>query len=148
MGKTLNSNVIALAGRLPQIWESETTTDSQRKALLRCLIEKVVLDRGERDTAMVRIVWRGSAVTELEVKMKVNSIAKLTRGMEMRDRLLDLVRAGMRDDEIAAVLTREGQRSPNCTEKVRPITVQQIRLGAGIKVTTPAGSAPQNSPPS
>jgi hypothetical protein len=73
-------------------------------------------------------------VTDLEVKMKVNSIANLTRGMEMRDRLLDLARDGMPDDEIAAVLTREGHRSPNCAEKVLAITVQRIRLAAGIKV--------------
>ena len=43
MGKALNNKVIALAGRLPQIWQSENTTDTQRKALLRCLVEKVVL---------------------------------------------------------------------------------------------------------
>ena len=65
----------------------------------------------------VRIVWRGGAVTNLEVKMKVNSVAKLTRGTEMRDRVLDLARDGMPDDEIAAVLTGEGHRSPNCENR-------------------------------
>ena len=54
----------------------------------------------------------------------------------MRDRLLDLARAGMPDDEIATVLTAEGHRSPNCAEKVLPITVQRVRLRAGIKMTT------------
>ncbi|MEY9132433.1 hypothetical protein ACVMII_001337 [Bradyrhizobium diazoefficiens] len=29
---------------------------------------------GERDLALARIVWRGGAVTELEVKMSVNSV--------------------------------------------------------------------------
>jgi DNA invertase Pin-like site-specific DNA recombinase len=135
MSKELNSKVVALAGRLPQIWASEATTDAQRKALLRCLVEKVILDRGEHDVAKARIVWRGGAVSELDVKMTVNSVAKLTRGVEMRGHLLDLARAGMPDDEIAAVLTREGHRSPNCAEKVLPITVQQLRLAAGIKVT-------------
>ncbi|RWK78999.1 MAG: recombinase family protein [Mesorhizobium sp.] len=136
LGKSLNSKVVALSGCLPQIWAGDATTDAHRKALLRCLIEKVVLDRGERDVALVRIVWRGGAVTELEVKMKVNSVAKLTRGEEMRARLLDLAQAGMPDDAIAAVLTREGHHSPNCVDKVLPITVQRIRLGAGIRITT------------
>ena len=134
IGKALNSKVIVLAGRLPQIWRDPATTDAQRKALLRCLVEKVVLDRGEHDIALVRIVWRGGAVSDLEVKMTVNAVTSLTRGIEMRDRLLDLARAGMPDDEIAATLTGEGHRSPNCTEKVLPITVQRLRLGAGIKV--------------
>lgn len=135
IGKAFNGKVVVLSGRLPQIWADPATTDAQRKSLLRCLVEKVVLDRGEHDIALVRIVWRGGAVTVLDVKMRVNSVANLTRGSEMRDRLLDLARAGMPDDEIAAVLTGEGHRSPNCAEKVVPITVQRIRLGAGVKVT-------------
>jgi len=134
IGKTLNSKIIVLAGRLPQIWADPATTAGQRKALLRCLVEKVVLDRGERDIARIRIVWRGGAVSELDVKMKVNAIARLARGAEMRERLLDLARTGLADDEIAVILTAEGHRSPNCPEKVLPITVQRIRLGAGLKV--------------
>ena len=137
MGKGFQDKVINLAGRLPQIWTDPATTDAQRKALLRCLVDKVVLDRGERDVALARIVWRGGAATNFEVKLRVNSVAKLTRGMEMRDRVLDLVHEGTPDDKIAAVLTAEGHRSPNCETKVLPITVQRIRHGAGLKVTEP-----------
>ena len=137
MGKALHDNVVTLAGRLPQIWSDPGTMDAQRKALLRCLIEKVVLERGEHDVASVRVVWRGGAVTNLEVKMKVNSIAMLTRGMEMRDRALDLARDGMPDVQIAAVLTGEGHRSPNCEGKVLPITVYRIRRAAGITLSKP-----------
>ncbi|WP_292523476.1 hypothetical protein [Mesorhizobium sp.] len=82
LSKVLNSKVIVLSGCLPLIWAGDATT-AHRKALLRCLIEKIVLDRGERGVALVRIVWRSGAVTELEVKMKVNSVAKLTRGLEI-----------------------------------------------------------------
>lgn len=134
MGKALESKVVALAGRLPQIWADPATTDAHRKALLRCLVEKVVLDRGAYDITLVRIVWRGGAVTELNVKMRVNSVAKLSRGQEMHDRVLELVRAGIPDDEIANILTSEGHRSPNSADRVLPITVQRIRFAAGIKV--------------
>jgi len=137
LGKALSGKIVSLAGRLPQIWADEATTDAQRKALLRCLVDKVVLERGEHDVALVRIVWRGGAVTDLEVKMKVNCIAKLTRGMEMRDRVLELVRDGVPDDKIATVLTSEGHRSANCPDKVPLITVQQIRRGAGMKQPVP-----------
>jgi hypothetical protein len=65
--------------------------------------------------------------------MRVNSVANLARGTEMRARILELARAHMHDDEIAAILTSEGHRSPNCVEKVLPITVQRIRLRAGVK---------------
>jgi len=66
--KALNDKVVHLSGRLPEIWTDSSTTDAKRKALLRCLIDKVILDRGEHDVVRVRIVWRGGAVTEIEVK--------------------------------------------------------------------------------
>jgi len=103
---------------------------------LRCLIEKVILDRGEHDITLARIIWRGGEVSELAVKMNVNSVAKLTRGEEMRARLLDLAKTGVPDDEIATLLSEEGHRSPNCADKVLSITVQRIRLGAGIRMAT------------
>jgi hypothetical protein len=136
IGKALDSKIVVLAGRLPQIWSDPATTDAQRKALLRCLVDKVILDRGKHDIALVRMVWRGGAVSDLEVKMRVNSVARLTRGMEMQTRVLDLARAGMHDDEIAATLTKEGHRSPNCPDEVRPNTVRRIRRGARIIVAT------------
>ncbi|MFC7698321.1 hypothetical protein ACFQX9_16605 [Bradyrhizobium sp. GCM10028915] len=136
ISKELDNKVISVTGRLPQIWADETISDAHRKALLRCLIEKVVLDRGEHDLALARIVWRGGAVTELEVRMSVNSVTRLTRGTEMRARLLALARDGVPDDEIAAILTQEGHRSPHCADKVLPITVGRLRRAAAIKVTT------------
>ena len=137
IGKVMLGKIVNLAGHLPHIWKDPATTDAQRKALLRCLVDKVVLDRGEHDLAVVRMVWRGGAVSNLDVKMKVNSVAKLTRGTEMRNRALELTGNGMPDDAIAAVLTGEGHRSPTCENTVLPITVGQIRRRAGIRVTEP-----------
>ena len=133
VGKVVTDNVVRLSGRLSEIWTDPSTTDARRKALLRCLVEKVILDRGARDVGLVRIVWRGGAVSELEVKMRVNSVSSLSRGAEMQERVLDLARTRMHDDKIATVLTSEGHRSPNCADKVLPITVQRIRLRAGLK---------------
>ena len=73
-------------------------------------------------------------MSELSVLRPVTGIASLTRGAEMRERILELARAEMPDDEIAATLTREGHRSPTCPDRVLPVTVQRIRLAAGLKV--------------
>jgi hypothetical protein len=109
---------------------------------LRCLIEGVVLDRGERDSALARMVWRGGAVTEFEVKISVNSVSRLTRGTEMQERLLTLARDGVPDDEIAAIFTQEGRRSPRCADKVLPITVGRLRRAAAIKVAAHSSARP------
>jgi hypothetical protein len=130
MGKAPNSKVVALYGRLPQIRADPATTDTHCKARRRCLVEKVVLDRGVRYIATARIEWRGFAVTDLDVKMRVNPVATLTRGGKLRDRLLGLAQAGTPDDEIARVLTGKGRRSPNCAEKVLPGTQKRTGLAA------------------
>ena len=43
-------------------------TRERRKALLRSLIDKVVLRRAAPDRISVRIVWRGGEVSDLEVE--------------------------------------------------------------------------------
>ena len=47
-----------------------TTTDRDRKQLLRCLIEEVVLDvTREQRRATLTLRWRGGAITELSVPL-------------------------------------------------------------------------------
>lgn len=105
-----------------------------RKALLRCLIEKVVMRRSARDKAEVRIVWRGGATTELLVTLPVNAVAALPRHKEMVERICALAHEGMHDDEIAHILTEEGHHSPWEADKVLPVTVRRIRLKHRLKV--------------
>lgn len=134
LDRGLRDNVIALAGRLPALWDDPITDSARRKALLRCLVEKVILERRSRDVATVRIVWRGGATSELAVARPVNGIAALTRGAQMQVRILELAHAGLHDEEIAVLLTQEGHRSPTCPDRVHPTTVQRIRLAAGVKI--------------
>ena len=72
----LRAKVVALGERLPALWADPATRREHRKALLRCLIEKVVMRRSARDQAEVRIVWRGGATTELTVMMPVNALSR------------------------------------------------------------------------
>jgi hypothetical protein len=132
--RALQEKVVLLAGRLPALWDEPSTGNARRKALLRCLVEKAVLERGSHDVATVRLVWRGGAVSEIAVPRRVNGIENLTRGAEMYARILELAREGLTDDVVAARLTREGHRSPSCPERVLPVTVQCVRLEAGIKI--------------
>jgi hypothetical protein len=55
-----------LGADLSALWEAPTTTNRDRKRLLRCLIEEVQL-RTEEGHHGVRILWKGGAVTEREV---------------------------------------------------------------------------------
>jgi DNA invertase Pin-like site-specific DNA recombinase len=129
------AKVVALGARLPAIWADPATPREHRKALLRCLVDKVVMRRSGRDRAEVRIVWRGGITTELAVMMPVNALAALPRQDEMERRVCELAAKGIYDDEIARILTAEGHRSPRCIDAVLPSTVQGIRLRHRIKTT-------------
>ena len=129
----LRAEALALGERLPALWADPDVSCEHRKALLRCLIDKVVLRRSSRDAANVRVVWRGGEVSELTVTLAVNALAALPRGAEMEARVLELARAGMHDEEIAQALSAEGHRSPWQDKGVLPTTVHTIRLRHGIK---------------
>jgi hypothetical protein len=49
----------SLAPHLPDLWRQPSVTQAYRKALLRCLIDKVVMHRLTQDCVGLRIVWRG-----------------------------------------------------------------------------------------
>ena len=115
----------ALAPRVPELWRQPGVTRAHKKALLRCLIDKVVMRRAT-DCVQLRIVWRGGAVTELEVGIAVGALASLARGAEMEARVLDLARDGVEDAAIATLLTQEGFRSPRHSQ-VLANTVGAIR---------------------
>jgi DNA invertase Pin-like site-specific DNA recombinase len=122
----------AIGQKLPQIWRQDVLTREQKKALLRCLIDKVVVHRVTADRVQTRIVWRGGDTTTLLVPVSVGAFADLSAAAEMEQIILDLSQQGQTDEEIAAHLTAMGHRSPQCTDSVLASTVRTIRLKHGI----------------
>jgi len=117
--------------RLPELWHGSVLTTARKKALLRCLLDKVVIHRTAPDTIRMRLVWRGGDASALDVPVAVGSLAALSRHEEMEARILELARAGHGDVAVAAELTAAGHRSP-MRDRVLPSTVQIIRLRHGI----------------
>ena len=121
----------AIGQKLPQIWDQEILTQTQKKALLRCLIDKVVLDRDRPERTQVRIVWRGGDASTLSVPAPVPDLSALPEADEMRELILDLYDQGLSDEEIAERLMTLGYRSPLRTNVVLTSTVRAIRLRHG-----------------
>ena len=122
---------LGLGPKLPGLWQRPDVSWADKKALLRSLIDKVVLQRMARDRITIRIVWRGGEVSELEVEPRVHALYALSRGAEMEARLLELARQGVDDAAIADILTQEGHRSPRCSY-VLARTVQLVRQRHGV----------------
>jgi DNA invertase Pin-like site-specific DNA recombinase len=116
-----------LGQKLPELWPTAVLSRTQKKALLRCVLEKVVVQRVGRDRVQIRIVWRGGEVTECVIPIPVGSLAELSTGQELEARVLQLHKAGKSDDVIARELSAAGFRSP-LHQELLVSTVRGLRL--------------------
>ncbi|OGV62500.1 MAG: recombinase [Lentisphaerae bacterium RIFOXYA12_64_32] len=103
------ARIVALAKDLPTVWNASTTTQAERKNLLRMLVKEVTLspvDVPEKRTR-IQVLWQTGAVSELTVPRK----DKYTATSTPADSLLVIRRefaAGKEDVDIVACLNREG----------------------------------------
>jgi DNA invertase Pin-like site-specific DNA recombinase len=123
----------ALGQRLPELWQQGMIGQIQKKALLRCLIDKVVVHRLRTapEEVQARIVWKGGATTALAIPVPVGALTQLRGAQEMEQFVVERSLAGATDEAIADALTVQGYRSP-MRPLVLPSTVKSIRLRHGI----------------
>ena len=117
----------AIGQHLPALWQQGLLSQQQKKALLRCLIDKVVLHRPCPQWVQARIVWRGGETTTLKIPVPVGSLKDLAEAEEMERLVLERNAQGASDEVIANELTAQGYRSP-MHPFVLPSTVRGLRL--------------------
>ncbi|HKE28350.1 MAG TPA: recombinase family protein [Bryobacteraceae bacterium] len=101
----------ALGSDLQKVWTAPTTTDRDRKELLRTLLEEVMVtvDRPQH-RAHLTLRWRGGALTELDLCLPRSQ----PRGIRTNEDTLSLLHrlaALYPDDVIAGILNRQGRKS-------------------------------------
>jgi DNA invertase Pin-like site-specific DNA recombinase len=128
-----------LAHDLPRLWAAPSTTDRDRKELLRTLISEVIVTaHHDERRADIEVQWEGGARTELHVPLRVPG--KLER---ISDDTVDLIRRlaeHQTDRQIAGILGRQGHR----TGTGLPFTearVRGVRKRAGIPAAPPPDPA-------
>ena len=121
----LQAAFTAIGPKLPLLWPQ--LSRATQKALLRCLIDKVVIHRSARDCVQVRIVWKGGETTTRPIPIPVGALADLSTAAAMTNLILELSTQGQSDEAIAQQLTARGYRSP-MQLTVLPNTVKCIRL--------------------
>lgn len=139
----LKAAFIDIGKKLPEIWEGETLSRIQKKSLLRCLIDKVVIHRITRDQVHTRIVWKGGDTTTADIPIPVGSLADLNNAHELEELVVQHSQKGWDDKSIAEKLTQDGFRSPSCLTLL-PSTVQTIRLKH--RIYRKRSSHPRNIP--
>jgi transposase-like protein len=104
--------ILALGDDLDGVWSAPTTTDKDRKQLLRTLLEEVNISLHRDHTegrANLVLRWRGGAITELSVPIK-RKPPKIRTDEDTID-LLRRLAVHYPDAKIAGILNRQGRRT-------------------------------------
>jgi uncharacterized protein YndB with AHSA1/START domain len=134
--------ILALGDNLDGVWAAPSTTDKDRKQLLRTLLEEVNigLQRNQpHSQAQLVLRWKGGAISELSVPLKRNP--PTIRTAEDTIDLLRRLAVHYPDATIAGILNRQGRR----TARDLPFTasrVQGLRHHWGISCHQPDHQTP------
>jgi excisionase family DNA binding protein len=124
-----------LARDQPRLWEAATTSDRDRKELLRTIVREVVVTLRRPDGyAAVEIFWEGGARSQL--RLPVGPGAPGIRTSEETVALVRRLAEHHHDREIAATLNKQGR----LTSTGLPFTqarVRNLRQRAGISAAPP-----------
>ncbi len=105
------ATITELSQDLPAIWSAETTTNQERKQLLRMAVESVQLDGvSQAGHVEVQIRWRSGTITSLSVKRAAPGEGSLKTPEEAVSRIHKMAQRSSYG-EIAARLNRAGLRS-------------------------------------
>ena len=131
--------VRALAAGLPAVWNAATTTDADRKQLLRHLIEAVTVTvTGGSEQVDVEVTWAGGHRTTGHVIRPVASLAQLSYLPRLRQRATELLAAGCTAAQIAERLNAEGLRPPKRAAAFTPNSARDLLSALGLQQHAPA----------
>ena len=136
--------VLALGENVADVWHAATTTDRDRKELLRTLLEEVII-RVDRDAkrADLTLRWRGGGLSELTVALPRQAPPKI-RTSEDTVELVGRLAVHHPDAAIAGILNRQGRSSARGQAFTASI-VSSLRTHWKIPCFT-AGAEPTDAP--
>ena len=127
------SRISALAADIPALWQSATTTNADRQAMIRCLIERVVVDvADENERSEATIHWAGGYQSRHAFARSVPTYQQRSDVEPLLARVVALHQAGQTAERIAAVLNTEGYRPLRHGRSFNRKVVRDLLLMCGI----------------
>jgi hypothetical protein len=114
-----------LATDVPSLWQAASTTDADRKEILREVIDRVIVNvEGESEWVEANIHWAGGHRSYTRFRRPVQRLEQLSTWPQLRRRIEDLLNAGTPVSKIAAQLNVERLR----TVDGKPFTERCVRM--------------------
>jgi Recombinase zinc beta ribbon domain/Recombinase len=124
----------ALAADIPAIWHAPTTTDADRKQLIRHLVEQVRVEvLGTSEKVDVEVAWAGGHRSTAQISRPVACLAQLSYYPQLAERARGLADAGLTTAQIADRLNTEGFRPPKRCTTFTTNAVSDLLRAAGIQ---------------
>jgi len=111
--------------RLPELWPK--LSNSQKKELLRSLIQQIIIRRPAPDRLEIRVVWISGCFTDHTGLTPIQRECDVSRFEQMVERIQELWQLGYNDEQMAEQLTTEGFHSAR-SMRVSADSVMKIRL--------------------
>lgn len=113
LGTAEREAIRALASDIPALWNAASTTAADRKALVRHLVERVVVAvQGDSELVDVSVHWAGGFTSQHQLIRPVAKYEQLHNYQQLLARAVQLRHQGQTTSQIAAQLNREGWRPP------------------------------------
>jgi DNA invertase Pin-like site-specific DNA recombinase len=117
----------AWAADLPGLWNAPSTTNQDRKTIVRHLVEQITVTvRGQTEWVDVQIRWAGGIETRHHIRRPVKKYEQLSNYMALRARMVDLRCRGVSCATIAEYLNREGFHPPRGADRFNRFIVDQF----------------------
>lgn len=105
-------NIKALSADIAKLWHLDSTTNEQRKIIIRHLIEEVTINvQGKSDLVAFQVRWSGGFESHHEFRRSVLSYDRMNDFDSLRTKLLQLRQKKLSANAIAQQLNREGFRT-------------------------------------
>ncbi|MEM9092193.1 MAG: recombinase family protein [Cyanobacteria bacterium P01_F01_bin.53] len=132
LSESERQEICQLASDIPALWSAPTTTNSQRKELIRQVVNRVVLEvENNSEQVSLTIEWAGGSSTPLRMTRDVFKYEQLSFYPQLCQKLRALVAADVDLESIAEQLTQAGYHPPKQTQQFSPLSVRRLidRLG-------------------
>lgn len=114
LNATDRERIQALSQNVPSLWNAAGTTVIDRKQIVRCLVERVIVVANQAtELTDVTIAWKGGLTTQHQVARPVGRFEQLKDFERLKERLKQLHREGLHRGPIAAKLNAEGFVPPH-----------------------------------
>lgn len=122
-----NDRIRALANDLPALWQSATTSMVDRKEILRCLVERVVVGvQGNTEFVDATIHWAGGFVSQHQIERPVAEYHQMRDYDRLVERLGELQEAGHTAAQVAERLNQEGFHPTGRRKTFSAMIVRQL----------------------